>query len=313
MTTALLAAVAVAVGFFIGAVGVGGILLIPALVLLGGLGIHQATATALFSFLFTGLLGTWLFQRRGSIDWKMTVPVCAGAVVFSYLGAMVNSMVGARLLALIIALTIVFAGAYVLLPARGGAGRIRDGKSMPQQLLLLAVGAGIGLMLALDKALPHAHAVSGVHGPATHASRGLLLALALFLHNFPEGMAVGIAASGGEGAVVPVALAIAVQDVPEGLLVALALGAAGMNLQRAVLLGAATGLAEPVGAWIAATVLGDNPALYPLGLAFAAGAMGFVVFHEMLPELKSRGGLPQVSGALAGGIALMLGVDLFLG
>ena len=63
----------------------------------------------------------------------------------------------------------------------------------------------------------------------------------------------------------------------------------------------------------AATVLGDNPALYPVGLAFAAGAMGFVVFHEMLPELKSRGGLPQVSGALAGGIALMLGVDLFLG
>lgn len=155
MTTALLAAVAVAVGFFIGAVGVGGILLIPALVLLGGLGIHQATATALFSFLFTGLLGTWLFQRRGSIDWKMTVPVCAGAVVFSYLGAMVNSMVGARLLALIIALTIVFAGAYVLLPARGGAGRIRDGKSMPQQLLLLAVGAASGF----------GSGVSGAGGP----------------------------------------------------------------------------------------------------------------------------------------------------
>ena len=155
MTAALLVAIALAVGFFIGAVGVGGILLIPALVLLGGLGIHQATATALFSFLFTGLLGTWLFQRRGSIDWKMTVPVCAGAVVFSYLGAMVNSMVDARMLALIIALTIVFAGAYVLLPIRHGSARQRDGKSTAQQFLLLAVGAASGF----------GSGVSGAGGP----------------------------------------------------------------------------------------------------------------------------------------------------
>ncbi len=155
MTMALLAAVAAAVGFFIGAVGVGGILLIPALVLLGKLDIHQATATALFSFLFTGLLGTWLFQRRGSIDWKMTLPVCTGAVVFSYLGAMVNSMVGASALTLIIALTIVLAGAYILLPARGSAARLRDGRSMPQQLLLLAVGAVSGF----------GSGVSGAGGP----------------------------------------------------------------------------------------------------------------------------------------------------
>src|SRR5471030_2031896 len=79
-----LAAIALAVGFFIGAVGVGGILLIPTLVWLGGLPIHQATATALFSFLFTGLAGTWLFQRRGSIDWNITRPVLAGALIFSY-------------------------------------------------------------------------------------------------------------------------------------------------------------------------------------------------------------------------------------
>jgi uncharacterized membrane protein YfcA len=136
-------------------VGVGGILLIPALALLGGLGIHQATATALFSFLFTGVLGTWLFQRRGSIDWKMTLPVCAGAVVFSYLGAMVNSMVDARMLALIIAVTIVFAGAYILLPAQQGIAQLRDGRSAAQQLLLLAVGAASGF----------GSGVSGAGGP----------------------------------------------------------------------------------------------------------------------------------------------------
>lgn len=179
--------------------------------------------------------------------------------------------------------------------------------------VLTALLAGVGLMLLLDRVLPHAHPVSGVRGPAVHASRGLLLALALFLHNFPEGMAVGIAAAGGEGAVLPIALAIAVQDFPEGLLVALALRGAGLAQGQAMALGAATGLAEPAGAILAAAALGGTPALYPLGLALAAGAMGFVVVHEMLPELQSRGGLSRIKGALTAGVGLMLGVSLFIG
>ena len=72
MTTyALIAAAALVVGLFIGTVGVGGILLIPALTYLGGLTVHTAAATALFTFVFTGILGTVLFQRRGSIDWGL--------------------------------------------------------------------------------------------------------------------------------------------------------------------------------------------------------------------------------------------------
>ena len=66
----------------IGTVGVGGVLMVAYLALFAGLSIHQAAATALFSFLFTGLLGTVLYQRRGSIDWRITAPVCAGAIVF---------------------------------------------------------------------------------------------------------------------------------------------------------------------------------------------------------------------------------------
>ena len=147
----MLAAIAIVVGFFIGAVGVGGILLVPVLALLGGLDIHRATATALFSFIFTGVLGTWLFQKRGSIDWKMTAPVCAGAVVFSYLGALVNSKVDAHALALIIAALIIFAGTYVLLPKRMGAQQL-DGKSAAQQLLLLGVGAASGFGSGLSGA-----------------------------------------------------------------------------------------------------------------------------------------------------------------
>jgi uncharacterized membrane protein YfcA len=119
--------VAVVVGLFIGTVGVGGVLLIPFLVLLGGLDIHAAAATALFSFLFTGLAGTWLYQRRGSIDWRMALLVCAGALVFGYLGAAVAAHIDSRPLTLLIAAIIIFAGIYAFLdfplknpPARHG-------------------------------------------------------------------------------------------------------------------------------------------------------------------------------------------------
>jgi uncharacterized membrane protein YfcA len=147
-----LAAIALAVGFFVGSVGVGGVLLIPALVWLGGVPIHQATATALFSFLFTGLLGTWLFQRRGSIDWNITLPLLAGASIFGYLGARVNALVDVRALALIIALVILFAGIYILLPVRSGSGARRDGRSRAQRFLLLLVGAVAGFGSGLSGA-----------------------------------------------------------------------------------------------------------------------------------------------------------------
>ena len=152
MTAALLAAVAVVVGFFIGTVGVGGVLLIPALALLGGLDIHRASATGLFTFLFTGLLGTWLFYRRGSMDWRVSAPVCAGSVVFSYLGALVNSRVEARMLALIIASVIMLAGVYVLVPSRRAAGGYRDGRGLARQALLACVGAAAGFGSGLSGA-----------------------------------------------------------------------------------------------------------------------------------------------------------------
>ena len=147
-----LAAIAVVVGFFIGSVGVGGVLLIPALALLGAMDIHRASATALFTFLFTGLLGTWLFYRRGSIDWRVTVPVCVGSVVFSYLGALVSARIAPRPLALIIAGIIVFAGAYVLLPSRRAEGAYRTGRGASQQALLALIGAAAGFGSGLSGA-----------------------------------------------------------------------------------------------------------------------------------------------------------------
>ena len=129
------------VGFLIGAVGVGGILLIPALVALAGLTPHQASATALFTFLFTGLLGTVLFQRRGSIDWRQAATVCAGAMIFSYLGAMASSVVEDTSLMRVIAALIIFAGAYIFIPAKKELPVAKNATRFP---LLIAIGATAG-------------------------------------------------------------------------------------------------------------------------------------------------------------------------
>jgi uncharacterized membrane protein YfcA len=117
--------------------------LVAFLALFGGLTIHQAAATALFSFLFTGILGTWLYQRRGSIDWRNAIPVCAGAVIFGFLGASAAAHVNPRPLSIIIAIVIVSAGLYIFLPHAGRAAQ-RDGRGPREQALLATVGAVSG-------------------------------------------------------------------------------------------------------------------------------------------------------------------------
>lgn len=123
--------------------GVGGVLLIAYLALFTQLDIHQAAATALFTFLFTGILGTWLYQRRGSIDWRISIPVCAAALVFGFLGAAVSAIMDARPLSISIALIIVAAGVYILLPMRTAPGE-RDGRGRGEKWLLASVGAASG-------------------------------------------------------------------------------------------------------------------------------------------------------------------------
>lgn len=147
MSMALLLASSLVVGIFIGAAGVGGVLLIPALMTFSNLTVHEAAATALFSFLFTGVLGTWLFMRRGSIDWRTSAPVCIGAFAFSYLGAAAGNIVPATLLTWIVAAVILGAGLNIL---RGrsaaqidGAHRHPGGKTLFGVGALSGFGAGI--------------------------------------------------------------------------------------------------------------------------------------------------------------------------
>ncbi|MEO5766562.1 MAG: sulfite exporter TauE/SafE family protein [Casimicrobiaceae bacterium] len=141
LSAGILALAALVVGALIGAVGVGGILLIPALVAFADLPIHAASATALLTFILTGVVSTWLFARRGSIDWPASLTVCAGALAFSFLGAYVNSRTDAVVLDRIVGGAIVFAGANVLLSPRWSAAAGHDSL---RWRALLAVGAVAG-------------------------------------------------------------------------------------------------------------------------------------------------------------------------
>jgi uncharacterized membrane protein YfcA len=152
----LLLAVSLAVGVSIGAVGIGGILLIPALASLGPLGVHQAMATALFTFFFTGVVGALLFQRRGSIDWRLAIPVCAGALVSGFAGARANAHLDARSLTLVLAAIIVAAGAHALRPQAAQRQPALHARPAAQLVLLAAMGAFVGFGSGL----------TGVGGPA---------------------------------------------------------------------------------------------------------------------------------------------------
>lgn len=137
----------------------------------------------------------------------------------------------------------------------------------------------------LDRVIPHMHFISGREGPHSHLSRVWLLILAITLHNFPEGLSVGIGFGAGNiGAATALAIAIGLQNMPEGLAVALPLAREGYNRGRALWYATATGLIEPVGGLIGVTVVTIARPILPYGLAFAAGAMLYVVFDEMIPE-----------------------------
>lgn len=148
--------IAVLVGALIGAVGVGGILLIPALNLYASLSIQVSMATALFTFVFTGIAGTYLFQRRGSIDWSITTPLCVGGVLFGAFGAWVNTRLDATLLSFILAALIGLAGLYTLVSGTTGSSDDARQLTSRRRLLLFAIGSVTGFGSGL----------TGVGGPA---------------------------------------------------------------------------------------------------------------------------------------------------
>jgi len=173
-----------------------------------------------------------------------------------------------------------------------------------EAVLLVAVGmiAGALMLMALDRALPHSHE-PGADGSARAV---WLFVLAIAVHNIPEGLAIGVAsaqAAGGGGVVA----GISAQNVPEGLVVALALAGAGYGRGLACAVAALSGLVEPVASVFGASLVGQSVMMLPWGLAGAAGAMLFVVSHEIIPESHRRGHETLATlGLMVGFVAMMM-------
>jgi len=181
--------------------------------------------------------------------------------------------------------------------------------------VVAGLGLGVLLMLGLDYFTPHEHESAGAFGPEhQRISRVWLFVFAIILHNIPEGMAIGVGFAEGDMNVgVPLAMAIAIQDIPEGLAVALALRSIGLSALRAVLIAAASGLMEPLGALVGLGISSGFAIAYPVSLGLAAGAMIFVVSHEVIPETHRNGHQTSATVGLMGGFAVMMFLDTALG
>lgn len=182
---------------------------------------------------------------------------------------------------------------------------------------------GVAFLLLMDRMIPHLHLGSEVsEGPKTSLKKTTMLVLAVTLHNVPEGMAVGVVfagmISGNTGITVSgafaLALGIAIQNFPEGAIISLPLkGEEGMSRSKAFLYGVMSGVVEPIAAFITILLSGFIEPLLPYLLAFAAGAMLYVVVEELIPE-ASEGEHSNIGTiGFAVGFAVMMVLDVALG
>lgn len=166
----------------------------------------------------------------------------------------------------------------------------------------------------LDRYIPHEHLIRGFEGHPTKLSKVTLLILAITIHNFPEGLAVGVTFGSGDiAAGMVIAIAIGLQNVPEGSAVAFPLIREGISRKRALWYATLSGLVEPIGGLIGVLVVSFMHSLLPAGLAFAAGAMAFVVSDEMIPESHRMGHEREATLGFILGFAVMMFLDTIFG
>ena len=180
---------------------------------------------------------------------------------------------------------------------------------------------GMGFLLLIDELTPHLHiGTDKPEGPRSHLSRTAMLVLAVTIHNLPEGMAVGVVFAGAEQGIsnislasaVAVSLGIAIQNIPEGAIISMPMRAAGNSKWKSFLIGSLSGAVEPIGA-VAVLLLASllMPAL-PYMLAFAAGAMFYVVVEELIPEASTGKHTNLSTIGFAIGFVLMMVLDVVM-
>ena len=186
---------------------------------------------------------------------------------------------------------------------------------------LIGLMIGFGFLLLLDRLIPHMHLDEKCEGPACGLRKSTMLVLAVALHNLPEGMAVGVLYAGlliGDADIsvsgaIALSVGIAIQNFPEGAIISMPLQATGTGRKRAFAYGVASGIVEPIGAALTIMLSTLIVPVLPYTLAFAAGAMLYVVVEELIPEMSEgeHSNIGTVFFAL--GFGLMMALDVALG
>lgn len=279
--------------------------------------IHHYAAPQARLRLWTGMviaLGALLFTVEQGATWLAAHPMAARGLQASLLAGLATGLGAIPVLFLrrpqssLMAPMLGLAGGMMLaasffsllVPAAG----IVTASAAPLPLAILTAGAllaGAALMQAMDRRFPHTHVESLDDSKAM--PRLALVVVAIALHNVPEGLAVGVAAAAGADH--GMTLGIALQNIPEGWIVASALLALGMPALRAAAIALATGLVEPAGGLIGVIATSLAGAALPLALAGAAGAMLWVVGHELIPASHKPGRISAGNVGMVGGFAVM--------
>lgn len=207
----------------------------------------------------------------------------------------------------------------LLIPSIESTGKTGFASIIPAVVGFLA---GILFLLFLDDVVPHQHIESNVNeGPKTHLSRTSKLVFAITLHNIPEGMAVGVALAAAlennvylpMAGAIALSIDIAIQNFPEGAIVSMPLRAAGNSRMKSFVIGVLSGVVEPVGAVITILLASVIVPVLPYLLAFAAGAMMYVVVEELIPETQEGQHSNIGTIGFAIGFLLMMILDVLLG
>ncbi|WP_028041838.1 ZIP family metal transporter [Candidatus Stoquefichus massiliensis] len=180
---------------------------------------------------------------------------------------------------------------------------------------------GIAFLLILDHTIPHMHLDNEIEGKKANLKKSTMLVLAVTLHNIPEGMAVGVVFAGvmiGNSEVslmgaMALAIGIAIQNFPEGAIISMPLKSEGMSRKRAFLYGTASGVVEPIGAVVTILLSKFVVPVLPYLLAFAAGAMLYVVVEELIPEASEGEHSNVATIGFAIGFTVMMILDVALG
>lgn len=192
------------------------------------------------------------------------------------------------------------------------------------QVIPTAVGflLGMGFLLLIDELTPHLHVGSNrPEGLKARLSRTAMLALAVTIHNLPEGMAVGVVLAGSlqgnaglsTSAAIAISLGIAIQNIPEGAIISMPMRSEGNSRWKSFLIGSLSGIVEPIGGLLIILLSAWFTPIMPYLLAFAAGAMLYVVIEELIPEASqgTHSNLSTIGFAI--GFVLMMVLDIVLG